>query len=100
MSWTWKAFFGLVAIFALWCAGWVILILLLLTLERNWPASLPHSQGMQVVSMLAPGITYFFAGPAACVFFIRWIRKQSGKEHEKRTRERIAQQRIAKQLER
>ena len=100
MSWSWKAFVGLVAIFALWCAGWVVLILLFIALERNWPTSLPDSNALQVVSMLAPGLTYLLAGPAACALYIRWIRKQSGKEHEQRTRERIVQLRLAKKLER
>lgn len=99
MSWSWKAFIGLVAIAVIWFCGWVALILILIALERNWPASLPDSRPLQVISMLAPGLTYLLAGPIACAFFIRWIRKQSGKEHAQRTRERAAQLRLAKKLD-
>lgn len=100
MSWTWKAFIGLVAIFVIWVAGWLLFVLMLLGLERNWPASLPDSSTLKTISFVAPALTYFLAGPAACAFYIRWIRRQSGKEHERRTRERIALLRLAKKLER
>jgi hypothetical protein len=100
MTWTFKAILGLVAILALWCAGWVVLVLLLLGLDRHWPTSRPDSGPLRVISIVAPALTYFLAGPAGCLFYIRWIGKLSGKEHEQRTRERIAKQRLAKKLER
>ena len=90
MNWTLRATVGLISIFAMWCLGWGALILALLHLERNWPAVLPDATWLHRVTLGAPILSYFLAGPFTVALFIRWIRKQSAQEHENRTRQNIA----------
>lgn len=91
MNWTLKGLVRLIGILTLWLAGWGVVDIAVRSTSQNWPSHVPLWPWLEVVLIVCPVMTYFFAGPITAALYVCWIRGKAEREQENVTRQSIAE---------